>query len=176
MNYEKIEDLMDLNLSPDIENLINLPNDYDKNNEQLKTLVETYFSVIDDFMKYYILYKKDPEVSEYSNAFFDAKNQIKKINAGIFALKNQIENSSSKINNSVFQISKRLEKEKEKNERLKKLLAHSKKANNGSDILIEDYIKNYRRQYISNITMMIGIGIVGYILKGKMNPTTATSR
>ena len=158
------DNLIDPKLKPFIEDLLNNKNNYDQNNEKLSQLIDTFFSILDDFMKYYVFYNKNPDYEEYSNLYYEKKNQIQQINTELFKLKNSIENETQKINNNVFIINEELEKQKIKNKKLKEMLKNIKKVNNGSDELIDDYKEIYKLNYIYNIAMFLGIVISGGIL------------
>jgi F0F1-type ATP synthase assembly protein I len=57
-----------------------------------------------------------------------------------------------------------ISKEREKNAKIKRLLANIKNTENGSEILIDDSKKEYNTQYYINIELVIGIFILGSAL------------
>ena len=124
-------------------------------NEKLTTLSETFFSVLDDFKKYYVYTNKNPEVNEYQNYFLNNKSQLQNINKEVILLSNDIRKDMELLNNAITRINIQLNDEKELNGELLKLINNLKNSNNGSNLLLDETTAIYNKQYLYNTELFI---------------------
>jgi len=138
---------------------------------QINTLKEKLPSILDDFIKYYIFYNKNPEYNEYQQMFENIKGNLQNINSELFMTSNNIEKGIETINDRLQKINALIAKEKMKNRQLKRKLGIVEKTYNGSDELISDYKEMYNLDYLKNFALFYGIIILGGILVSKFKPS-----
>ena len=103
---------------------------------KINNLKEKLPSILEDFVKYYVFYSKNPEYNEYQ---FFVIYYLQKINALIA-------------------------KEKIKNRQLKRKLGIVEKKYNGSDELISDYKEIYNLDYLTNFALIYGVIMLTVIM------------
>jgi hypothetical protein len=128
---------------------------------QINTLKEKLPSILEDFVKYYIFYNKNPEYSEYQQMFENIKANLQKINSELFMVSNNIDKNTETINHRLQKINMSITKEKIKNKLLKKKLGIVEKKYNGSDELISDYKEIYNLDYLNNFALFFGVILLG---------------
>jgi hypothetical protein len=134
---------------------------------QINTLKEKLPPILDDFIKYYIFYNKNPEYNEYQQIFENIKGNLQKINSELFMTTNNIEKGVENINDKLQKIDILIAKEKKKNRELKRKLGIIEKKYNGSDELISDYKEIYNLDYLKNFALFYGVVLMGVVLVSK---------
>ena len=135
-----------------------------KYNEKLNNLSSTFLSVLDDFKKYYVLHNQYPDLNEYTQMFSSIKGNLQTLNSNIFTLTNNIENSTQQQNNVMQQVNDDINQEKLIHTMLQQKLNIVKNEINGTRIMSKNYTSMYNFQFFSNITMFLGIVIVGTVI------------
>ena len=133
-------------------------------NEKIEGIESKFFSALDDFKKYYVYYNKNPEVSEFQNFYENSKSQIRSISRDLVNVTKEINDEIDYLDEYMSKVNVSISKEREKNMKIKRLLANIKNTENGSEILIDDSKKEYNTQYYINIELVIGIFILGSAL------------
>jgi hypothetical protein len=129
----------------------------------LTSTQDQYGSVLDDFKKYYILHKKYPDLSEYTQMYSSIKGNLHKLNSDLFADTANIENSIQQLGKLLTQANKDINDEKIMQELLKEKLAIIKSENNGATEMTKNYLTMYNMQYFANLTLFVGIIIISYV-------------
>jgi len=125
--------------------------------EKINSINSSFFSVLDNFKKYFIYYQQNPDVDEYSDNFLNSKGQLQKLSSNMFTTTNTIEKNIENLNNNISEISIKLTKEKAMNEKLEKLLNSLKGTEKGADLLISDSKVEYNLVYFKNAELFVGI-------------------
>lgn len=133
---------------------------------QINSLVEKLPFILDDFIKYYIFYNTNPEVDEYQQMFENIKGNLQKLNSELSTKSNNIDQSTTDINQKLLKINILIQKEKQKNKILKRKLGIIENQYDGSDELISNYKEMYNLHYLKNFALFIGI-VVSCILLAK---------
>lgn len=141
-------------------------------NEKIESINSRFFSALDDYKKYYVYYNKNPEVSEFQNYYSNSKSQLLNISKELVNLTNNINKKIISLDVDMSEITKKIDKEKLKNAKMKRLLNNLEISQNGSEILIDDSKKEYNEQYYINLELLVGIGLLGIVLKVLFKPTT----
>ena len=128
--------------------------------EKIQDLSQQFFSVLDDFIKYYVLYNKNPEVSEYQQIYLNNKSQLQKLNKDVFILTNDVEKDIERLNSVVTRINLKLGVEKELNGELFSLISNLQNTKNGASVMLDDTTTIYNKQYYLNIEIFVGIFII----------------
>jgi len=128
---------------------------------KLNTLDEKLPPILDDFKKYYVFFHKNPEYPEYQSLFENIKGNLNTTNSELFLLSNQVDLSSDKINKQLFHLNVLIQKEKDKNRKLKRKLGIVDEKNNAANELISDYKNIYESAYLQNWALFFSILIIG---------------
>jgi hypothetical protein len=136
----------------------------DDNAKQIETQIEnkksSFFSVLDDFKKYYVYYNMNPEYDEYSNQYTNSKTQLQTLSSDVFQITSNIQRKIEDKNESMASISKKLDKEKQINQGLNEIAKSLHGVKAGSTVMINDSKTDYNLQYYKNIEIFLGILIL----------------
>lgn len=135
----------------------------DKYKEELNALNGKFYSILDDFKKYYIFFNKNPEVDEYQQMFSNIKDNIESINSKLFIINTNLQQTIDDINIKIQQINIEIQKEKTKNIELKNNVGIINNKRTSSSILIDNYKELYNNTYYFNITIVFGILIMLFL-------------
>ncbi len=145
--------------------------------KNIQVLKERLSPLLDEFKKNYVVYNNKPEYSEYRQIFVNSKQNLTEIGTKAFAISSDIQNNTNKINKKLVCLNIAINKEKEKNIKLKRALGRVEEKNNASTELISDYEHMYQMGYLRNLALFISIIVVFIITKkmfsninGEMNP------
>lgn len=138
---------------------------------QLITIHEQERAILDDFTKYYILYKQNPSSNEFTQMFSSIKGNVHKIHSQLFTVTNTIQTGITDLNDLMRELNTKIEEEKKANEILILNLNKLNNRNNGASEMVDNYQSMYNLQYFKNFTMILGIIllilILGFIHKKK---------
>jgi len=135
----------------------------DKYKEDLNVLNGKFYSILDDFKKYYIFFNKNPEVDEYQQMFSNIKDNIESINSKLFIINTNLQQTIDDINIKIQQINIEIQKEKTKNIELKNNVGIINNKRTSSCILIDNYKELYNNTYYFNISIVFGILIILFL-------------
>lgn len=124
------------------------------------TIKEQFFSVLDDFKKNYILYKKNPDYSEYENAYNENKTQLQGLQKTMFSINNSIQSSTEKISDVKNSLELKLEGLKEQIDNLEIITASLGQNGDSSEVMKDDFVILYNYQYLQNFCLFVGCVIV----------------
>jgi CCR4-NOT transcriptional regulation complex NOT5 subunit len=135
-------------------------NDFDNPQQfisKLSTLHQQLPHVLDDFIKYYIFYNKNPDYPEYSQMFENIKSNLNNINAGLFTLSNSVDVNTNNISTHLFALNSSIKKEKVINRKLKHKLGILEQKIDSTDEMIDDYSQMYDESYLHNWALFLSI-------------------
>jgi len=146
-----------------IKNIISIYMDITTNyTDKLNTYKTQFDSIIDDYKKYYILTNKNPEYQEYSKFFSMINNNLTTINKDLFIISNDIQRNTDILNNQINILDEKMISEKDIYKKLSFALKQKNGRNNSSFVMIDESIDLYKRQYISNWNIIIGILLLSF--------------
>jgi hypothetical protein len=125
---------------------------------------DTFFSVLDDYKKYYVFVNKNPEVEDYQNFYLESKSQLKSLENELYKISKEFEVNIEKNRNQNRIIKDKLIDEKDKSQEYNELLKTLNGTEMGAKELINDTKELYNHQYYKNVELFIGILIVSYVL------------
>lgn len=137
---------------------------------KVRTLQESLPHVLDDYIKYHVLFNKDTTVDEYQNYYNNVKSNLQKLNSDLFVVTNYVEKNTESINSALIDLYPLIEGEKIKSQELKRKLGKVENEQSGSDEMISDFKDMYNLQYLTNFAMFGGIVVVLSLLF-KVNKT-----
>lgn len=142
--------------------------------EQLDTLESQLPAILEDFIKYYVIYNKNTADTEYLQMFQNIQNNLTTLKSTLFTLSNDVESCTNTINTSYSQIDDLIQLEKETNKQLKLQLGIVEQNNNATTELIYDYKNMYEYGYLRNWSMVLSILIVGFTISKIFKTPTPT--
>jgi hypothetical protein len=133
--------------------------------EQINSIKSTFYSVLDDYKKYYIFYHTHPEVNEYQNYYLQSKNQLTKLIKDLLNITTNINIKINELSDETSNTYNTLKEERVAYEDLTKKVNSLTGTKNGSKMLIDDFKEKYNEQYYNNIELFFGILLVGLAMK-----------
>jgi hypothetical protein len=132
--------------------------------QQLTTLKQQLPSILDDFEKYYVFYNMNPLNNEYQKMFENIKNNMDTVTSKILSLSNSVETGITTLNTKMQTLDNLIQKEKVKNNQLKKKLGIIEQKGNSSEILINNYKQLYDINYLNNWSLFLSILTAGFAI------------
>jgi hypothetical protein len=180
MGYEKYKYCEKFFKNHDKNNIDNIITESKNPNEfrnKIHVLTEQLPAVLDDFVKYYIFYNKNPEYEEYRRMYANVKNNLTQIGSEAFGLSNDVQYNTDNLNQKMDCLNIAINREKELNRKLKKRLGIIEDKSNASSELITDYDQIYQLNYLRNFGLFVSIIVVFVVIKnmfsninGEINP------
>jgi hypothetical protein len=167
-------DLENIEISNSKLDISNLPKTHFFSSK-IKTLEEKIYPILEDFKKYFVFNKLNPEYTEYQQMFDNIKNNLQTISSDLFMVINNVESKTEEINHKLLIIDLEIKKEKDENKKLKKQMGLIYNENNGSNEMIDDFKKIYNNNYLKNWALFIGI-IISIILLMTFNKSTSLTK
>jgi hypothetical protein len=133
-------------------------------NNKIKTIQEKLPTILDDFKKYYVFFNKNPTYSEYQTIYENLKGNLNSISNELLSITTDVEKNTKNIGDFLLKINQSIEREKNKNNKLKNIESNVNNSYNGSRVMINEYKETYNSKYYNNILLFIGIIISGTAL------------
>ena len=135
--------------------------DFGSKIEALKTQYPGY---LDNFKQYYILTKQFPNDDSYTRGYESSRADIQNASKSLFMINNNIQVEIEKMKATTAILNKNIADEKARNITLQKKYDDATGEVGGAKTMINDYKKIYVLQYISNVSIFLGIILSGVIL------------
>jgi hypothetical protein len=135
--------------------------DFGSKIEALKTQYPGY---LDNFKQYYILTKQFPNDDSYTRGYVSSSADIQNASKSLFMINNNIQAEIEKLKAMTTILNKNITDEKARNITLQKKYDDATGEVGGAKTMINDYKKIYVLQYISNVSIFLGIILSGVIL------------
>ena len=132
--------------------------------DKIDTFTNQLPSILDDLKQNYFAYTKYPDNQDYSNAYSITRGSISQIMGELFTLKNSIHVLNDKLNTEISNLDAEIKFKKDLYTKNKRNSDQMVGKNKGSIELISDSKERYKFQYISNISMLIGIFLIIYLM------------
>jgi len=130
------------------------------NTDKIQTLSQQFNAALDDYKKAYIAYKLNPEMEQYQSTLNNTESTITSINKDMFVLTNNVESQIESLNMKTEELDKKINVERKTHDKLRHQYTQLTGTDMGSIQMIDDSKDMYRKQYISNWTMLLGILII----------------
>jgi peptidoglycan hydrolase CwlO-like protein len=128
--------------------------------DKLNAYTSKFYSALDDFSNSYINYKLYPGYSENENIYANNKAILESLQADVFVATNDVQRNIDTLNGLITDLNSKISAEKNKNATLKSQLSQLMSSSNGANSLIGESSELYKMQWMSNITLFIGIFLV----------------
>lgn len=132
--------------------------------DKLDAYTSKFYSALDDFSNSYINYKLYPGYSENQNIYANNKAILESLQADVFVATNDVQRNINSLNLLISDLNSKISTEKTKNAKLKSQLSQLMSSSNGANSLIGESSELYKMQWLSNITLFIGIFLVVIII------------
>ena len=134
-----------------------------------KELIQRYNIIIGEIVKTYPNYKANPTFNEYDSAYTKNINNLQKLQADIFLLKNNISKNIDTTQQDITQIDETLYKLEEENKVFRQRLADLNNSDNAANGMLYDSKTLYKQQFISNCILFLSLGTAAYmVFSGKI--------
>ena len=131
---------------------------------KIETLKNQYPGYLDNFKQYYILTKQFPNDDSYTRGYESSRADIQNASKSLFMINNNIQVEIEKLKATTTILNKNIAGEKTRNVTLQKKYDDATGEVGGAKTMINDYKKIYVLQYISNVSIFLGIILSGVIL------------
>ena len=129
-----------------------------------KELIQRYNIIIGEIVKTYPNYKANPKFNEYDSAYTKNINNLQKLQADIFLLKNNISKNIDTTQQDITQIDETLYKLEEENKVLKQRLADLNNSDNAANGMLYDSKTLYLEQFVGNCILFLSLGTAAYMV------------
>jgi hypothetical protein len=120
--------------------------------------------ILSDFIPAYVNTMLSPDNTVYLSTYETCKGNIIKANSQLFMTTNSIQQAIDSLQANITSLNTNIEAEKTKNTSLTAQLQQILDSDNGASILISETTEIYKTQYVTNITMIIGICVLFILL------------
>jgi len=132
--------------------------------KKLESLKQQLPAILDDFIKYYVLYNKNPDYNEYQQLFNVIKGNLNQLNSDLFTLSNNVQSNTDTINKELVTLNAMIAVEKNKNTNLKTQLGNLESENYATTEMIINYKEMYNNGYLRNWALLLSIALAGYAI------------
>lgn len=129
----------------------------DNYKEKIVANQESFFSVLEEFQKYYIASHMDPDNEDSLREFGNTKAHLQQLSSELFFISNEMQTKINDQTETAIQITYDISGAWIINDKLTKEKNSTDNSVNGSKILIEDQRTAYNIQYVRNIELFVGI-------------------
>ena len=129
-----------------------------------KELIQRYNIIIGEIVKTYPNYKANPTFNEYDSAYTKNINNLQKLQADIFLLKNGLNKNINTTQKDIAQIDETLYKLEEENKVLRQRLADLNNSDNAAHGMLYDSKTLYKQQFIGNCILFLSLGTAAYMV------------
>ena len=131
---------------------------------KIETLKKQYPGYLDNFKQYYILTKQFPNDDSYTRGYESSRADIQNATKSLFMINNNIQVEIEKLKATTTILNKNIANEKARNITLQKKYEDATGEVGGVKTMINDYRKIYVLQYISNVSIFLGVILSGVII------------
>ena len=131
---------------------------------KIETLKKQYPGYLDNFKQYYILTKQFPNDDSYTRGYESSRTDIQNATKSLFMINNNIQVEIEKLKATTTILNKNIANEKARNVTLQKKYDDATGEVGGAKTMINDYKKIYVLQYISNVSIFLGVILSGVII------------
>jgi len=128
--------------------------------EKLNAYKSKFYSALDDFSDSYVNYKLYPGYSENENIYANNKAILESLQADVFITTNDIQRNIDTLNTLIDDLNIKISAEKSNNKTLLSQLSQLTSSSNGADSLIGESTELYKKQWLSNVTLLIGVFLI----------------
>ena len=133
--------------------------------QKLDILLEKLPPMLSDFKKYFIIYSKNPESSEYQSYFQNIQKILAQVKSDLFTLLNDVQTNTAEVNKKMIQMDVLIRRERTRNKDLKRKLGIMDSKSNTTSELITNYAEMYDTDYMKNWAVFLSILVVWFVTR-----------
>ena len=141
---------------------------------KIETLKKQYPGYLDNFKQYYILTKQFPNDDSYTRGYQSSRTDMQNATKSLFMINNNIQVEIEKMKATTTILNKNIANEKARNITLQKKYDDATGEVGGAQTMIHDYKQRYVLQYISNVSIFLGIILSGVIISKTFRRQTSS--
>jgi len=141
---------------------------------KIETLKNQYPGYLDNFKQYYILTKQFPNDDSYTRGYQSSRTDMQNATKSLFMINNNIQVEIEKMKATTTILNKNITNEKARNITLQKKYDDATGEVGGAQTMIHDYKQRYVLQYISNVSIFLGIILSGVIISKTFRRQTSS--
>jgi hypothetical protein len=123
----------------------------------IQTLKDQFYPVLSEYKQAFVNTNVYPDLNEYEQIYASTKANLDTVLSGIFSVKTGIENDLYTLKTKLLDLETTITYEKSLNTKLVTQYGQLSGNNNGSEVMLDDSKNLYQTQYVSNVTLFIGI-------------------
>ena len=123
----------------------------------IQTLKDQFYPVLSEYKQAFVNTNVYPDLNEYQQIYASTKANLDTVLSGIFSVKTGIENDLYTLKTKLLDLETTITYEKSLNTKLVTQYGQLSGNNNGSEVMLDDSKNLYQTQYVSNVTLFIGI-------------------
>ena len=131
-------------------------NTLDQLNSQLNPILE-------QFQNAYVNYHMNPTNNESEQTFQTSNANMQSLNSKLFSIDNSLQQNIQKVDQNLMQLNQMIEKAKNENQHLNKKYNRADSKQEGSAGMVYEFNEIYRRDYLTNINLFVGVIFSLYI-------------
>jgi len=131
---------------------------------QIDALNDSYECNLKSFRHYYILTKMYPSDSQYKKDYDNARSNLVKLSKNLFLVNNQIQTSLDEFSATSTTLNKTIGLSETEKASLQTKIGNVDGEIGGARQLAQDFKTLYTEQYLSNLAMILGVGISSVVL------------
>jgi hypothetical protein len=137
------------------------PTDY---NSKIQTLKDQFYPVLSEYKQAFVNTNMYPDLNEYQQIYASGKSNLDTLLSGIFSVKTGIEYNLETLRDKLLDLEKKITYEKSLNTKLSNQFGQMSGNNNGSEVMLDDSKNLYQTQYVSNVTLFVGIFLLTSVI------------
>ena len=141
---------------------------------KIETLKNQYPGYLDNFKQYYILTKQFPNDDSYTRGYQSSRTDMQNATKSLFMINNNIQVEIEKMKATTTILNTKISDEKARNITLQKKYDDATGEVGGAQTMIHDYKQRYVLQYISNVSIFLGIILSGVIISKTFRRQTSS--
>jgi hypothetical protein len=141
---------------------------------KIETLKNQYPGYLDNFKQYYILTKQFPNDDSYARGYQSSRTDMQNATKSLFMINNNIQVEIEKLKASTTILNTKISDEKARNITLQKKYDDATGEVGGAQTMINDYKQRYVLQYISNVSIFLGVILSGVIISKTFRRQTSS--
>lgn len=141
---------------------------------RIDTLKQQYPIYLANFIQYYQGIHVNPNDTEASRVYNENLVYMRKAADGIFTINNEIQTELNTLETELTRWNTKISDETIRTTELQANYNHSLGNVSGAQTLINDYKSLYVLQYISNVSIFLGMVLIGYLIFNKLRRQTSS--
>ena len=140
---------------------------------RIDTLKQQYPTYLANFIQFYQDIQVSPNDTEASKRYNDNLGYMRTAADGIFGINNEIQTELKKLETELATWNTKISDETKRTTELQTNYNNSMGNVSGAQTLINDYKSLYVLQYISNVSLFLGMILIGFLIFNKLRRQTS---